>query len=210
MCPFLLLSLLTASCTNWHLYNARTIVQIGIHCGGWKKTQISEKIVLRWKHLANKCQASSVWFASSLPLGFRHFDMYRFWETLSYLCWYFCRTQRRVCVWVLKIIKHKHEWKQDVLNHNCLFGNTKHLVPISFFFFLLIFFFFICSQFCHTLKWKGLGYTCLPSYFYCISSSDPGGLVLRASLTILLCLHLTHNITSRKWKLLLIKYQTMW
>lgn len=96
-----------------------------------KKTQISEKIVFTWKHLANKCQASSVWFALSLPLGFRHFDIYRFWETLSYLCWYFCRTQRRVCAWVLKIIKHKHEWKQDVLNHNCLFGNTKHLVPIS-------------------------------------------------------------------------------
>ena len=23
-------------------------------------------------------------------------------------------------------------------------------------------FFFICSEFCHTLKWKGLGFTCLP------------------------------------------------
>ena len=29
----------------------------------------------------------------------------------------------------------------------------------SFSFFL---FFFICSEFCHTLKWKGLGFTCLP------------------------------------------------
>lgn len=108
-----------------------TIVQIGIHCGGWRNPELSEKIVFRWNHLANKCQASSVWFALSVPLGFRHFDIYRFWETLSYLCWYFGRTQRRVCAWVLKIIKHKHEWKQDVLNHNCLFGNTKHLVPIS-------------------------------------------------------------------------------
>ena len=25
----------------------------------------------------------------------------------------------------------------------------------------LFFFFFICSEFCHTLKWKGLGFTCL-------------------------------------------------
>ena len=32
----------------------------------------------------------------------------------------------------------------------------------SFFFFLLLLFFFICSEFCYTLKWKGLGFTCLP------------------------------------------------
>ena len=25
--------------------------------------------------------------------------------------------------------------------------------------------FFICSKFCHTLKWKGLGFTCLPHRF---------------------------------------------
>ena len=29
-------------------------------------------------------------------------------------------------------------------------------------FIFLSFFFFICSEFCHTLKWKGLGFTCLP------------------------------------------------
>ena len=29
-------------------------------------------------------------------------------------------------------------------------------------FFFFFFFFFICSEFCHTLKWKGLGFTCLP------------------------------------------------
>ena len=27
---------------------------------------------------------------------------------------------------------------------------------------LFFFFFFFCSEFCHTLKWKGLGFTCLP------------------------------------------------
>ena len=34
----------------------------------------------------------------------------------------------------------------------------------SFFFssFMTWFFFFFCSEFCHTLKWKGLGFTCLP------------------------------------------------
>ena len=31
--------------------------------------------------------------------------------------------------------------------------------PMAHFFFFLI---FICSEFCHTLKWKGLGITCLP------------------------------------------------
>ena len=30
--------------------------------------------------------------------------------------------------------------------------------------FFLLFFFFICSEFCHTLKWKGLGFTCLPHF----------------------------------------------
>ena len=30
------------------------------------------------------------------------------------------------------------------------------------FFFFFNFLFFICSEFCHTLKWKGLGFTCLP------------------------------------------------
>ena len=33
---------------------------------------------------------------------------------------------------------------------------------LSFFFSFLFFFFSICSEFCHTLKWKGLGFTCLP------------------------------------------------
>ena len=28
--------------------------------------------------------------------------------------------------------------------------------------FIYVFFFFFCSEFCHTLKWKGLGFTCLP------------------------------------------------
>ena len=27
----------------------------------------------------------------------------------------------------------------------------------------VFFFFLICSEFCHTLKWKGLGFTCLPN-----------------------------------------------
>lgn len=111
------------------------IVQIGIHCGGWENPELSEKIVFRWNHWASKCQASSVWFALSIPLGFRHFDIYRFWETLSYLCWYFCRTQRRVCAWVLKIIKHKHEWKQDALNHNCL--ETQSIL-LPFLFYLIV------------------------------------------------------------------------
>ena len=31
-----------------------------------------------------------------------------------------------------------------------------------FIFFNFFFFFLICSEFCHTLKWKGLGLTCLP------------------------------------------------
>ena len=33
---------------------------------------------------------------------------------------------------------------------------------VLFFFFFFLFFFFICSEFCHTLKWNGLGFTCLP------------------------------------------------
>ena len=36
---------------------------------------------------------------------------------------------------------------------------------IFYFLFLFIFifiYFFICSEFCHTLKWKGLVFTCLP------------------------------------------------
>ena len=32
---------------------------------------------------------------------------------------------------------------------------------LGFIFYLFIYF-FICSEFCHTLKWKGLGFTCLP------------------------------------------------
>ena len=32
----------------------------------------------------------------------------------------------------------------------------------SFFFFILLFIFFICSEFCHTLKWNGHGFTCVP------------------------------------------------
>ena len=36
------------------------------------------------------------------------------------------------------------------------------LVEFYYFFFIFIYLFFICSEFCHTLKWKGLGFTCLP------------------------------------------------
>ena len=32
----------------------------------------------------------------------------------------------------------------------------------QFFFFWIYIYFFICSEFCHTLKLKGLGFTCLP------------------------------------------------
>ena len=34
-----------------------------------------------------------------------------------------------------------------------------NICMLAFFFFLIFFFFFICSEFCHTLKWKGLGFT---------------------------------------------------
>ena len=33
---------------------------------------------------------------------------------------------------------------------------------VNLFIYLFILIFFICSEFCHTLKWKGLGFTCLP------------------------------------------------
>ena len=45
---------------------------------------------------------------------------------------------------------------------NILFLKVNQLAFHPFFFFLLLGFFFICSEFCHTLKWKGLGFTCLP------------------------------------------------
>ena len=35
-------------------------------------------------------------------------------------------------------------------------------VVLFYFFLFFIIIFFICSEFCHTLKWKGLGFTCLP------------------------------------------------
>ena len=38
----------------------------------------------------------------------------------------------------------------------------KPAFSLSSFFFSFSFFFLICSEFCHTLKWKGLGFTCLP------------------------------------------------
>ena len=34
-------------------------------------------------------------------------------------------------------------------------------ILINYYYFFLLFF-FICSKVCHTLKWKGLGFTCLP------------------------------------------------
>ena len=37
-----------------------------------------------------------------------------------------------------------------------------NLSSLFYLFFLFLFYFFICSEFCHTLKWKGLGFTCLP------------------------------------------------
>ena len=43
------------------------------------------------------------------------------------------------------------------------FFNNNTFKIISFFFLSFSFFlFFICSEFCHILKWKGLGFTCLP------------------------------------------------
>ena len=42
-------------------------------------------------------------------------------------------------------------------------GNAvEDICVVFFFFFFCLFLFFICSEFCHTLKWKGLGFTCLP------------------------------------------------
>ena len=44
-------------------------------------------------------------------------------------------------------------------NHEC---HTYFILFFYFFKFFLIFFFLICSEFCHTLKWNGLEFTCLP------------------------------------------------
>ena len=44
----------------------------------------------------------------------------------------------------------------------CWLCSKSFVIHSFFFFFFFLFFFFICSEFCHTLKWKGLGFTCLP------------------------------------------------
>ena len=43
-------------------------------------------------------------------------------------------------------------------------GKTEVFILFYFILFFSFFFpfIFICSEFCHTLKWKGLGFTCLP------------------------------------------------
>ena len=67
------------------------------------------------------------------------------------------------CVLTLLI----YMWPSNFPNTTCW---RDYFFPIAysclFFFFTYIlyffFIFFICSEFCHTLKWKGLGFTCLP------------------------------------------------
>ena len=50
----------------------------------------------------------------------------------------------------LKSLRQYHSSKASILWHS------------AFFFLAFILFYFICSEFCHTLKWKGLRFTCLP------------------------------------------------
>ena len=87
----------------------------------------------------------------------------------------------KVFVWIYKVdstTKHSSwHWLKFLLLHTftsicccqCLdFGcfidilMYWHSLLHLFFFFNFFFKFFICSEFCHTLKWKGLGFTCLP------------------------------------------------
>ena len=60
------------------------------------------------------------------------------------------------------VLKKSHEFgdrrkSEAHLSPANLFGICEWTLEIQRFFF-----FFICSEFCHTLKWKGLGFTCLP------------------------------------------------
>ena len=55
----------------------------------------------------------------------------------------------------------RETWVQSLGREEPLVESMAAHSSILFFFFKFIYF-FICSEFCHTLKWKGLGFTCLP------------------------------------------------
>ena len=103
-----------------------------------------------------------------------------------------CSMPRFPILHYLPELAHVH-WVFDVIQLSCpllspsppAFNLSQHkgIFFLFFSFYLFIYLFLICSEFCHTLKWNVLEFTCLPHHFLVSWFFASGGQSIRASVS---------------------------
>ena len=83
------------------------------------------------------------------------------WTELNWMILFFFLPFKKIYLFYFFLKSTSEILIRCIFTQFFFYTNTYIHSSLLFIYFLFIFFFFICSEFCHTLKWKGLGFTCI-------------------------------------------------